>query len=189
MKNLKFTIKFICLILAFFISYKTYAIDNLTVRLNNNLNHTLKDKNNDNFYEINTYYDLLAFMLLVYDGHTSINGQLTNDITVNDNLFEKITIDKNGNAKTSYKLRSWAPIGLYEEKDQYKGIFDGNNKTISGLYINEKDAQLVGLFGYIAKEGVIKNLGVINSYFNEKNAIGAIVAINEGTIDNCYVFS
>ena len=50
--------------------------------------------------------------------------------------------------------KSWVPIG--NNNNKYQGTFDGNNKTITNLYINASQLN-VGLFGY-TNEGTIKNL-------------------------------
>ena len=50
--------------------------------------------------------------------------------------------------------QSWVPIGNSDKL--YQGTFDGNNKTITNLYINASQLN-VGLFGY-TYEGTIKNL-------------------------------
>ncbi len=50
--------------------------------------------------------------------------------------------------------KSWVPIG--DSNNKYQGTFDGNNKTITNLYINASQ-NYMGLFGY-TDEGTIKNL-------------------------------
>ena len=61
-----------------------------------------------------------------------------------------------GNGYTSEA--SWTPIGSSNVK--WQGVFDGNGKTISNLYINGNQNQL-GLFGYVW--GNIKNLTISNA--------------------------
>jgi hypothetical protein len=76
-------------------------------------------------------------------------------------------IELNDNAKVSWQSwgttapsNAWTPIG--SDKYTFKGTFDGNGKTISGIYINASgDKQ--GLFGYADVTATIKNLGVTNS--------------------------
>ena len=50
--------------------------------------------------------------------------------------------------------KSWVPIG--NSTNKYQGTFDGNNKTITNLYINASQ-NYMGLFG-CTYEGTIKNL-------------------------------
>ena len=54
----------------------------------------------------------------------------------------------------------------------YKGTFDGQGHTISGLYFNDVDASYVGLFG--GNCGTIKNVGVVDSYFCGSNYVGGV---------------
>ena len=50
--------------------------------------------------------------------------------------------------------KSWVPIG--DSNNKYQGTFDGNNKTMTNLYINASQYYM-GLFG-CTYEGTIKNL-------------------------------
>ena len=67
----------------------------------------------------------------------------------------------------------------------YSGTFDGNNKTVSGLYFNG-DSTCIGLFGSSEADGNIKNVGVVDSYFKGNNFVGGVCGRNDGTITNCY---
>ena len=68
---------------------------------------------------------------------------------------------------------------------QYSGTFDGNNKTVSGLYFNG-DSTCIGLFGSSESDGNIKNVGVVDSYFKGNDHVGGVCGNNAGTITNCY---
>ena len=94
--------------------------------------------------------------------------------------------------------KGWIPIGWYTSdynKRPFKGFFDGNNKKITGLYINSTDLETTGLFGFI-ETGTVKNLGVINvdiksSYnwnFVQTGAIAGRIGFgyNSVRIENCY---
>ena len=68
--------------------------------------------------------------------------------------------------------KSWVPIGNSNEK--YQGTFDGNNKTITNLYINASQLN-VGLFG-CTYEGTIKNLTFeYANVTNTNNYVGVLV--------------
>lgn len=64
-----------------------------------------------------------------------------NDITVNNNLLDRITYktDDDGNLTNEVanggNFISWTPIGA--ANNGYQGTFDGNGKTISGLFFND----------------------------------------------------
>lgn len=80
-------------------------------------------------------------------------------------------------------FRSCTPIGNSSKK--YTGKFDGQGHTISGLYCNISTSS-AGLFGCL-DYGEIKNVGVIDSYFNGSNYVGGVCAWNYGgKITACY---
>lgn len=81
----------------------------------------------------------------------------------------------------------WVPIG--EDMDEFTGHFDGNGHTISGLYINRPTGDHVGLFGIIAGQATVKNLGLlgvnVGGGYNVGGLAGSIAS--GGQIENCYV--
>ena len=140
------------------------------------------------YYQISNVSELYWFAGLVTgtltDGteqNTSANAVLTADIVVNKNVF-----DENGNLiSDTDSLLVWTPISG-DSSNYYTGIFDGQNHTISGLYFNDENAQCVGLFNRI-ESSTIRNLGVINSYFNGNVEVGSICGYSHySTIENCY---
>lgn len=83
----------------------------------------------------------------------------------------------------------WRPIGTYYFPTPYcfKGIFDGNNKVISGLTINRPQEDNLGLFRY-TDGAKIKNLGLTNVNILGRHSIGCLVAVSRNDlIDSCYV--
>ena len=148
------------------------------------------DGNNDTkdeVYEIGNAGQLYWFAGLVngtLEGVTrnkSANAVLTDNITVN-----KGVLDTNGEPKSA-SFRNWTPIGVFELATQtgYNGTFDGNNKTISGLYFNDTTIGRIGLFG--AFTGIVKNVGVVDSYFNGLTLVGGVCGYaKNGIITNCY---
>ena len=76
----------------------------------------------------------------------------------------------------------WAPISQ-AYTDGYTGTFDGQNHTISGLYVKATSANY-GLFG-VVKGGTVKNLKVSGNV-NGTTVLGGIVGrLDGGTIENC----
>lgn len=132
----------------------------------------------ENYYGIRTAEELYGFAALVNGGETAANGVLTANIVVNENVLND---EGDLNGTPTY---SWTPIGTTDYN--YKGTFDGNGHTISGLYCNTPSTNYIGLFGY-ASNGGIKNLGVIDSYFSGKQYVGGISGQAYGcAITNCY---
>lgn len=98
-------------------------------------------------------------------GDTDINIILDNDIDLSD-------ID-------------WTPIGT--ESRPYTGTFDGNNKTIRGLEINQSGTDNVGLIGYLGSEGKVQNVVLANISVSGANYVGGIAGQTDGTVENCSV--
>ena len=122
-------------------------------------------------YKIYRAIDLKNFRDLVNDGGAgaSAHAKLMNDI------------DLNGSA-----TNQWTPIG--NSSNPYSGNFDGNNYTISGLYIDSR-ANDQGLFGYVGTGGTVKDLSVSGSVTSSVSGgedVGGIVGYNNGgTVTNC----
>ena len=70
----------------------------------------------------------------------------------------------------------------------FKGVFDGNNYTISNFYAgyNGAIATNSSLFGWVGTTGVVKNLNLIGVQIKNRIA-GGLATANYGTIENCFV--
>ena len=144
-------------------------------------------------YEISNAGQLYWFAGLVngtLDGvkqNTLANAILTANITVNENLLDSLQYDEEDNVSNGSDFISWTPIAdwMGNRTTQYSGTFDGNNKTVSGLYFNG-DSTCIGLFGSSESDGNIKNVGVVDSYFKGNDHVGGVCGNNAGTITNCY---
>ena len=81
-----------------------------------------------------------------------------------------------------YSQAGWMPIG--NNSSQFKGILDGNGKTISGLTINRDNMDYVGLFGD-TQSATIKNL-TIKGNVKGRNYVGGISGdLEKGSMTNC----
>lgn len=83
--------------------------------------------------------------------------------------------------------QGWQPVGT--SSAPFKGILDGNGKTISGLWINRSNTSYVGLFGY-CNRATIKNLTIKDAEINGKTYVGVISGYDynhnkEGGVSNC----
>lgn len=139
----------------------------------------------DGYYVISTAEELYGFADWVNKGTTaarSAKSVLTADIVVNENVLTSEG-ELNGDGSD---FVAWTPIGT--SSYSYYGIFDGNGHTVSGLYFNNSSTDNVGLFGYFTSQSsVIKNVGVLDSYFNGRNYVGGICGyIGFASIINCY---
>ena len=85
------------------------------------------------------------------------------------------------------------PIG---NTTTFTDIFDGQGHSIKNLIIPDKktninvETEYSGLFGFIGREGIVKNLNIINaSTVNDQTCkrVGGIASRNEGIIQDCSV--
>ena len=151
------------------------------------------DSMKETVYEISNAGQLYWFAGLVngtLDGieqNTLANAILTANITVNDNLLDSLQYDTEGNVSNGSDFITWTPITdcMEDHITLYSGTFDGNNKTVSGLYFNDNSTR-IGLFGSSEADGNIKNVGVVDSYFKGNDFVGGVCGRNDGTITNCY---
>ena len=135
---------------------------------------------NNGVYEISDVNELYWFAQFVNSGNSNAKAVLTDDITANDNVLAS---DGSVNIE---EFAYWTPIGTSSSK--FNGSFNGNGHTISGLYFNDVNADYAGLFGYLSNGSRVSNVGVVDSYFNGKNA-GGIAGKNDGTITGCFSIS
>lgn len=122
----------------------------------------------DNPFQIETAAELAYFAKNVnagnwYDGEYIV---LKNDLDLNN--------------------QEWTPIG--NARKPFKGNFDGNNHTVTGMKISSA-LDCVGLFGGCTRHNVdsaIKNITVKNSDIHGEKFVGAIVGrAEEINIENC----
>ena len=121
-----------------------------------------------------------------------------------DKLAQKVNVENNTYQNTYFKLgadieydgtaNNFTPISyvIVDEYNQaierpFRGHFDGNGKTISGINLNNSVVNDHGIFGYLY--GTVKNLVVSNCSIVADHNIGAIVGVSFGTIENCHVGS
>ena len=155
-------------------------------------------------FQITTPAELKAMALLVNAGHRE--GDPVNYLTAYYKLMNDIDLsvlyDKNAEGEPG-----WTPIGNAKGADaatetepaisarRFEGVFDGNGKTVTGMYINQEGGHK-GLFGRInGTSAVIRNLGVvgevINSVFSgsawDENVGGIVGSARGGAmIENCW---
>ena len=85
--------------------------------------------------------------------------------------------------------KGWKPIGCNLGGANYNGFegnFNGNNKQITNLYINEDSIYFAGLFG-VVWGGTIKNLCVSAINIKAKNYVGGVAGyvVGGSVITNC----
>lgn len=127
-------------------------------------------------YQVRNEKDLLFFATRINQGASGYNGteyyQLVKDLTLSSS--------------------DWTPIGT--STYPFKGTFDGNGKTVTlGIKADANQSQ-AGLFGTIATDAKVEKLavnitsgGITSTASAAPSNAGAIAAINNGTINQCYV--
>ena len=121
-----------------------------------------------------------------------IGYELVQDLDFNDeNNYRSprsITFNKATWTTIATTKTGWNPIG-----GPFLGLFDGNGYTISNLYINRGEAQMVGLFSQLGQSLVlnaetIKNVGLLDVNITGGSDVGGLVGDNlTGRIINNYV--
>ena len=146
---------------------------------------TTPSQDGDGNYLIGNAAELYGFAELVNSGNASANAKLTADIVVNGNV-----LDANGEANTDDFVQ-WTPIGNdYIEGKVYSGTFDGQGHTVSGLYVSGNGWN-VGFVGRVSGTAVVKNLGIVDSYFSSSNnflgsIVGGVAKNSSVTLANVY---
>ena len=116
---------------------------------------------------------------------TSADGLMNIAELVNGGKSDiNITLDKN----IDLTGKGWTPIGTSFD-NSYKGTFDGGGHTITGLTVTTND-QFVGLFGYLNRAGMVKNVvmeGIQITSNHMFGCTGGVVGYSWGTIENCSV--
>lgn len=91
-------------------------------------------------------------------------------------------------------IANWIPVGncgagnncmVARDKYGFAGALDGNGHTLSNLTIDRPETSGVGLFGTLAKSGVVRNLTLENASVTGKGGTGALVGANFGYIADC----
>jgi hypothetical protein len=80
--------------------------------------------------------------------------------------------------------KGWIPIGNSDHA--FKGMLNGNQKTITGLYIKDTSLKEAGLFGTI-RGGTVKNLGIADERITGGQYVGSVAgSITDGSVKNCF---
>ncbi|MDB5823714.1 MAG: hypothetical protein JWR21_2418 [Herminiimonas sp.] len=120
---------------------------------------------------------------------TSSAWMLVNDLAhlqaMSTNLAGNYALGKNIDASASEAMdggKGFSPVG--DSGIPYSGQFDGLGKVISGLTINRRGAQDVGLFGVMT--GRVANVGLEAVSIAGLTNVGAVAGTNRGTISRSY---
>ena len=156
--------------------YLTPGTGNRTVRIT----IELPSEASNEYQELSTK---ITYTVNAVQGNSSISN-VEEDVTYiyTENDLRLLAMDVNrGNSykneviKLMQKIdlgnREWTPIGT--SMNNFKGIFDGQNYTISNLNVGEESKSNIGLFGYTT-DGVIKNVHIHNADVDGRLNVGVV---------------
>lgn len=158
-------------------------------------------------YYISSLEDLKAFRDLINQDTFNTNGYgstflLTRDIVIHEP--DCFVYNQQGHIqgkRTGAEVESWVPVGdyndMYYKHRVFRGVFDGQGHTISGLYcypdVKDNNAYATaGLFGWV--DGTVRDLNVTNAYVYNRtgriyagNIAGgiAVEVLGAAAIENC----
>jgi hypothetical protein len=123
--------------------------------------------------EIRDWYDLDAI-------RDNLDGEyiLMNDLDSTTAGYTELA------SPTANGGKGWQPIGT--ELYPFTGSFNGQGYGTRDLFINRSDEDDVGLFRFVAGEGVVENIGVVNATVTGFIGVGSLVAVNDGTVSDSY---
>lgn len=134
-------------------------------------------------FTISTADQLAGLAQLVNNGNDNFSGKTIR-------LSADIDISPYGEGWNDGK--GWTPIGTRDDADiakskPFKGVFDGDSHTITGLYINNGTLGSTGLIGHIT-DGVVMNFGVVDAVITGGSFyVGGVVGFaNNTTLSDCY---
>ena len=118
------------------------------------------------FYVISTPDELAWIANQVNIGNTDINVYIGDDIVM-------------GADKDSQSKLTWTSIG---NENSYDGLFEGNGHIIYGIIGR-------ALFGTVGEKGIVQNVTIKSSSFNDTWSAASVATSNSGTIRNCFNYS
>ena len=95
-------------------------------------------------------------------------------------------IDVSEFIEDEWSSQGWMPIGT--SSTPFKGVLDGNGKTISGLWIKRSNADYVGFFGY-TQNATIKNVTIVAKDIVGKDNVAGLSGYSDNSTFNGVNFS
>lgn len=136
----------------------------------------------------NNKYSNISCAVSVADGSSTSPYYIRNAQDLN--AITTYGLDKNYKQITNIDMAGTtiSPIGA-TESSPFTGTFTGNGYVISKLTMTG-NVEYAGLFGYVGQNATVSNVTLDNvSISTNSLMIGAIVAVNQGTVADCTVVS
>ena len=148
---------------------------------------------NDADWQAGKEYTYTVSLAAAEDPGYTIEGDGSYTVTTADGLKnvaklvnEEGKTDINITLDTDLTLTGeWTPIGT--ESQPYTGTFNGKDKTITGLTVNQEGTNYVGLIGYLGSGGKVQNVTLTDVSVTGYWYVGGVVGYNGGTMTGCTV--
>jgi trimeric autotransporter adhesin len=117
----------------------------------------------------------------------AISGDLGGHYALRNNIDASATASWNPDGSGGFA--GFDPLGIDEYSGTpFSGAFDGLGHTIDNLTINRPTTDNVGLFGYLAGDSIVRNVGLQGGSTRGGDNTGALVGYNSdhGLISNAY---
>jgi hypothetical protein len=115
-------------------------------------------------------------------------NEIRNDLDAHYILVANIDLTTvTGDASGAYwnSGKGWEPIGNFT--NQFTGSLNGNNHTITGLYINRPGEDEIGLIGETGNTADLRNMALLDVEITDgRNRVGGFVGRNRGIISNSF---
>ncbi|MCL2845432.1 MAG: hypothetical protein FWE23_08285 [Chitinivibrionia bacterium] len=110
---------------------------------------------------------------------------LGNDVVINNGEWIPI-----GAITSTQGDQAWGNyiISNLSEQNFFRGTFNGNGKSISGVYVNQSDKNFQGFFSVLPEEATVRNLELIDFNVAGKNYVGGLAGLvySRQLIENVY---
>lgn len=141
------------------------------------------------------FFFLLAFPVISWAVDITTWAELsaisTNETSLAQSYILKNDLNSSSTGYDDYASSSanegagWLPLG--NSTNEFTGTFDGDNYTISDLYIDRATTDYVGLFGAVDTGATVSNLNLVDVDITGRQRTGGLSGSNIGTITSCTV--
>ena len=111
--------------------------------------------------------------------------ELTSDLDFDDSAsYASGSVDRGWSKREA--RRGWLPLGMVSDAVilSFEAEFEGNGHTITNLFIDQPEAQAVGMFSVLGPDGAIRQVALSAADVEGEGGVGILVGRNDGTIMN-----
>lgn len=163
----------------------------ITCKFTNGKVFVYKMKNDTDWQAGEEYTYTVSLAAAKDPGYTVSEDGKTYNVTSADGLKNVAELVNGGKTDINITLDTdltltgeWTPIGT--ESQPYTGTFNGKDKTITGLTVNQEGTNYVGLIGYLGSGGKVQNVTLTDVSVTGYWYVGGVVGYNYGIVTACY---